>query len=497
MRGMKLALLGALAFVAGASAQGQAPLWSPQPWLEDLAQMRAALDEKYANLEWLRDERALDLDALFRRAGDALRGARSDAEARAIFDRVVQRIGDGHVEINWPRPAPAAPASSPASPTAAPVPATAVTPAQFCRRLGYNAAQNRAGVGPSLSGYRALPGANLFPAGLIRVANVPVGVLRIGIFQPQGFPAACEQAVAELRTPLDRPCDESCDNAVLTAAYRRLNRDLQGRLAELKAAGAQALLIDISDNGGGSEWAEAVARMVTPRRLVAERIGFVRGAHWAAHWRRLAEGLREAARTASGAERARLLGLAAEADAALKEAEKVCTTAAPCPRLGRAGYATGLIGEAPAGALAGRDWAAYVFSPAQYKYRDGAWSGPLIVLVDQETWSAAEEFAATLQDNQAAMVIGARTGGAGCGHTDGGTPTILAHSGATLQVPDCVRFRRDGSNEVSGILPDIPLAIRANDGPRFKARLIEAALPTAVAAAMVGDAAERAVRRKR
>jgi C-terminal processing protease CtpA/Prc len=44
--------------------------------------------------------------------------------------------------------------------------------------------------------------------------------------------------------------------------------------------------------------------------------------------------------------------------------------------------------------LAGKDWGVLVFSPAQFPYHDGVWDGPLIVLVDQETWSAAEEFAA-------------------------------------------------------------------------------------------------------
>jgi len=76
-------------------------------------------------------------------------------------------------------------------------------------------------------------------------------------------------------------------------------------------------------------------------------------------------------------------------------------------------------------------------------------------LVDRETWSAAEYFAALLQDNQAATVVGELTGGAGCGYTDGGIPTKLKNSGARLKMPDCVRFRADGSNEVNGITPDV------------------------------------------
>jgi C-terminal processing protease CtpA/Prc len=129
--------------------------------------------------------------------------------------------------------------------------------------------------------------------------------------------------------------------------------------------------------------------------------------------------------------------------------------------------------------LPGKDWAVWVFSPAQHTYRDGAWDGPAIVLTDGDTASAAEQFAAVLQDNRAAIVLGARTAGAGCGHSWGGTPTKLKNSGATLRVPDCVRHRADGSNEVRGILPEVAIPWRANDGTAFRARLLEAALPEA------------------
>ena len=130
-----------------------------------------------------------------------------------------------------------------------------------------------------------------------------------------------------------------------------------------------------------------------------------------------------------------------------------------------------------------RTGACYVFNPAQFPYHDGVWAGPVIVLVDQETWSAAEEFAAVLQDNKAAVIIGARTGGAGCGHTNGGTPTTLRNRGAILKLPDCVRFRADGSNEVRGIIPDETVAIRADDGAQFRANLIAEKLPQAIARA--------------
>jgi C-terminal processing protease CtpA/Prc len=309
-----------------------------------------------------------------------------------------------------------------------------------------------------------------------------VGIIRIPVFQPEGSPALCEGAVAALAIDPDRPCDDGCADRILTWAYRRMTGDFEERLRRLRTTGANVLMVDISGNGGGSEWAEAAARSVSPVPLTSERRAFVRGEHWARQWRDLAALLRERATSADPADRARLLGWAAEADAALRQAEP-CPPGADCARLGHAGYTTGLVGAAPAGAFAGRGWAADIFSPAQYPYHDHVWTGPLIVLVDQETWSAAEEFAAVLQDNRAAIILGARTGGAGCGHTNGGTPTLLHNSGATLSLPDCARLRADGSNEVRGVIPDELVGLRADDGNRFRAGLVTTALGRAVARA--------------
>jgi C-terminal processing protease CtpA/Prc len=121
-----------------------------------------------------------------------------------------------------------------------------------------------------------------------------------------------------------------------------------------------------------------------------------------------------------------------------------------------------------------------VFTPAKYPYKDGVWRGPLIVVVDGDTWSAAEQFAAVLQDSHAAVIVGAPTGGAGCGHTDGGTPTTLAHSRGVLKLPDCARLRGDGDNEAAGVQPDLLVGHRRNDGVDRQARFLVEKLPEAV-----------------
>jgi hypothetical protein len=475
-----------LAFALGAALATAAPVsaqaWSPQPWLEDLAQAQAAVHADYANLDWLQQDRGVDLDALFGRAAAAIRQAGSDADARRVFDRIVQRVADGHVEIEWPlSPRQVTPGAS-----ATPAPQGAADRlSDPCAALGYNARIATAGIASRLPGYTAV-GAKEdgFAAGIVPVEGHRVGAIRIAAFTAEAFPQFCGAAFAALHISPDRPCDDACRDRIESWAYRRMTEGFEAQLRALRAARATTLLIDLTGNGGGSQWAEAAARIVTPVPLRSEARGYVRGAHWAEIWQGLAADLRDAARAkgASAQDRARLARWAQEADAAARDATAPCPQGQACPRTATLGFATGLVGQADP-AFAGKEWAPLLFSPAQYPWHAGVWQGPVIVLVDDDTASAAEEFAAVLQDNRAALIMGARTAGAGCGHTNGGTPTRLAHSGAILQLPDCIRYRADGSNEVSGVIPDLLVGLRANDGPAFKAGLVAQKLPEALAEA--------------
>jgi hypothetical protein len=456
--------IGALLFASCASASG----FDPKPWLADLEQARQAFHLKYANWNWVETEHEVNIDRLFDESAERLRKQADEGQARAVFERIASKLADGHVEFDWPAPSPPiGAAAAPESP-------------DLCGSLGYDSRQNAPGVAQSLPTYEPLrTSTDVLAAGIVTSGGHKVGVLRLGVFQPEGFPDLCRAASRALRIPEQAKCDDACSRKISRWAYDHLTLNLEERLRQLKAAGAETLLVDVTHNGGGSEWAEAVARVLTPKPLVSERLGFVRGEHWATHWREIGKDLRSFTSTASPADRKQLLELAAQADAALAEANATCSSPS-CDRIGKAGFSTGLVGMSRSGALSGKKWATDVFSPSQYHYDDGVWDGPLIVLVDQETWSAAEEFAAILQDNGVAIVMGARTGGAGCGHTNGGTPTTLTNSRAILKLPDCVRFRADGSNEVRGILPDVIVASRANDGVRFRADLLAAKLPAAI-----------------
>ena len=457
-------------------AQSVPERWNPQPWIDDLHQIRRTLETKYANLDWLTSVRQVSLDALFDDAQSRIAAASDDAQARSVFERLLRKIDDGHVALDWPSGhiSPTEKASSPTTPS---IP-------DFCHALGYAGKPGSVDVVTGLPSYRRLDNDPTLPIGLATVAGIRVGLIRIEVFMPRFTPSLCIDAVQELKISPAATCSDSCQDAIEQSAYARMTAILEEHLRRLQAEGASVLLVDITNNGGGSEWAEAVARILSRKQLVSESMEFVRGAHWAKHWESVARELQNAEKTANPEDKPKLTKWAAQASAAKEAAQQSCPLQSSCPWLGRAGFSTGLVGAASATSFLGKSWGPTVFSPAQYSYHDGVWTGPVIVLTDQGTGSAAEEFAAVLQDNHVAFILGERTVGAGCGHTDGGTPTLLDHTRAVLEVPDCARIRADGTNEVSGVIPDYLIPWRADDGPLYKAHLLEKALPPVLQRAM-------------
>jgi hypothetical protein len=483
MRLIALVLGFALAAAPAAFAQSSAPAASdaaafdPTGWIADLEQVRQEMASHYANLEWLAIEREVQPESIFTTARQRLENARSEADARLVFERLERSVADGHVRIVWPRAGAAAPDESPSE-------AAMTSP---CETLGFREpGEDVRAIANRLPGYRPLEGAGGFPAGVVEVDGRTVGVIRISLVTPQLHPAACAAALAQLR-PAGEPCDDDCLDRLRTLSTDRVTADFSDRLRALRAAGASTLLIDLAGNGGGSEWVEALARTVTPVPLRSARIGFVRHPHWIEALAERERALREAAVGQPPADRARLERHAAAYAAARAQAEQPCD---PAPLFeGRAPDCEWLASgdiymSGPEAALdpaiVGKPWASDVFEPLAFVFEPGVWTGPLIVLVDAGTASAAEEFAALLQDNRAAVIVGAPTLGAGCGFTRGGLDVVLHHSQATLRMPDCARYRADGSNEVSGIDPDVVIGFRSNDSLTRRGKRLAARLPGAV-----------------
>jgi hypothetical protein len=76
------------------------------------------------------------------------------------------------------------------------------------------------------------------------------------------------------------------------------------------------------------------------------------------------------------------------------------------------------------------------------------------VVVDGKSFSGGELAAARFQDNAMGKIVGDVTGGAGWGFDYSSTYT-LPSGRMRFRIPNCVRLRKDGTNEAAGIRPDL------------------------------------------
>lgn len=438
-------LVGLLAAASGAVA-------AEDPWRRDHEALLQGLARHYANFQDLLTERRLDLPALVARDRAALADARSDGERRAVFERLLRDLRDPHVRIEWPAGD-----------------ATAGGPGPVC-----DPALLSLGAAPGLAfrrlpGWTALggPGGELFAAGVLAPPGaVPLGVLRLPVFMESAFEPACRHAAAALqRAPAD-PCDERCAERRDRLAADHLNAALRQTLQALAAAGARRIAVDVTNNPGGSDWAEAVARLLAGP-MESARIAMLRHPAWLA-WidARLADATPDDARLL----RQLRPQVAQDCDLSAAWRDSALATGQrplPCSTLVDGGLHTlGFAASGPGPA-----------APA-------ATTSPLFVLIDDDTHSAAEQFAALLQDHRRATLLGVVSAGAGCGHYTGGDGTsfTLPASGARVRVPDCVRLRADGSSERRGIVPDRLLPWAPSDSAWQRAAKAAAALGATAAA---------------
>ena len=469
---------------AGFPASGQ-PAYDPEPWLADMAQAREALSAGYANLDWAVRDRGVNLPRVTTLMEQRFRAARNDTEARRVFEQFLEAFADSHLDVEWPTSDPK-PEPSPSAATA-----SAAPPPSLCRSMNYQTrALDLGSTVDKLPGYTPLatPGSRVLPAGIVKAGERTVGTLRIALFGAQFSPELCEQAAQARGLKPSDPCDEHCRYALERAINDRLTDILAAQLKALAAAGADTLIVDIGGNGGGSGWSANAARTVAAGPLRTWPVALVRHPHHVAMLESRRKDLIDAAAKASGEDRRRLLAAAETATRAIAEVRRPCDRSAywrgepvTCEGLIAPFYLSGWADGEP-GPFASREAASVLYWPAGEHYAQGAWTGKLLVLVNRHTHSAAEEFAALLQDNSAAVIIGAPSGGAGCGHIDGRITERLKHSGGLLVMPNCSRLRADGSNEVGGIDPDVLVGFRETDSQAQRARRLAAALPAILAA---------------
>ncbi|WP_158300644.1 S41 family peptidase [Chromobacterium sp. ATCC 53434] len=475
----RILLLAALS--CSSSVADAAAAFDRSAWRQDYRLLKRELEKRYSHLAWMASPGSgVDLPRLDRRARAALARARDDAEARQAILDFQSGFHDGHF-------APLKPVIEPSSPGAEP-PARDLShdsALDGCAALGY---VNSGAIAFS-SPFESLPGVTLTADGLARpmrsgIADLgPAGklaLLRIPSFNPLNYPQLCQPAWDAMRAR-----DGRIDAGKLfTDTMRAWYRETAERLRELHTAGARALIVDVGDNSGGNDSGDAMSRLLGNGPVRSAPLWLARSAQGEAYLQEwvetLSTGLPPEATAADRAALQPFLDAFRAQAARLRQAppvdmswvwreQRVFDPGAAHSRLVQVGYASGAVDHLEPGRYS-RIVSETLFWPAQSFGSQGAWQGPVYLLTNGRTYSAAEMFTAVSRDNRLAKTAGQGTGGDGCGFMGKIQPLILPHSGLRFRIPDCVRLRADGSDEVPGISPDLPLSAAPGESMRALAR---------------------------
>ena len=445
----------------------------PRLALEDFQRLKRHLSEAWANMEWIAGHRGVDLREANAITTDALAGVTTAGEARVILTDFVRSFRDPHFSARRVKPSRLGQRMSGGGSEEPPEITAEMSGRTVCEALKFK--DRDLGFDLKFSsqrGFRPIKtrDGNPFEAGIIPLAGgKSAGLLRIAHFGEDGYPGVCRAAWEEYRKTMEAACTDGWCAGFRTLVRDRLLAYIEDRIRAMDSAGYDRLVADITGNGGGTDWVNAAVRIVSPKRLSCNRLSMVRHSHWQSILEETQQDVRNDLEREglSSAVRERL----ALSDRNVQT--MIDQTRAPCDRMpmweGREPdggctnlvqgelYTCGLFPHLAPGDLEGITWPGILFTSFQNRYAESVNRKPLVVLVDRRTASASEDFGSILQDNGAAVLVGSRTRGAGCGFVNGGIPLVLEHVGLRVMAPDCIRHRKDGTNEIEGMEPDVAL----------------------------------------
>lgn len=490
------AVVSCVVLVAVGGAATPVRKFDPRPWLEDFAVLKAAMQERYANLGWFGSpSAAVDLRVLERHTHRALLAAADAAEARRILLDFVAALGDGHFSPLGDDP-PAGNARSEPEPARL----DPADPESGCAALGYAARGRTAFSLP----FESLPGFRLEADGVTRGfrsgtltlhSGTRLGLVRIAGFRETGAAWACLDAWAALVK-----AGKSLDAASIeSAAQQQWLRAMSEQLHRFASQRVVAVVADIGTNSGGNDLADWLPRLFTDKPVHSARMLLVRSPAAVGYLEEELSSLREPLPVSAGAAARAALDHAIagfEADKAalgvsdcdmswVWREQRPWQPGSPCSHLLDVGSAAGALDYLEPHAFGDPAIARRVYWAAVADDYRGAWTGPVYVITDARSYSAAELFASSMQLNHIAKTVGQRTGGDGCGFVTEIPPLVLPHSRLSFRLPNCVRLRADGGDEVAGVAPDLPVLPLKGESPRARA---------ARAADVIADDVQKAAR---
>lgn len=435
-------------------------------WLDDFEHLKSELATGYANLEWIAKHNNIDLAAHAAETEEKLRGTGSERKARKIIEEFLKAFGDPHLRAKKSDP-PEYNASSGGTWTGPPASSSAK---DALEAFGYSKGKYNFGIDfESLDGFDVTTlEDNPFPTGVLTLDDGrKLGVIRIKYFGDDRYYNSAEIVWNEFQPTIEEEnCNGDCWWKYTLQARERLMRHLQTSVEQIQEAGAGAIVVDITGNGGGSEWCEDVARLFSAKRLRPRDGSFIKHPHSAQRITGDIESIdADLARDDLPTEMRTMLEVSrAQHEKLLAAVQTPCdatslwdarTSGLECQRLmvdphgqyQKDGFDPEIVASLHAEHI--------LFDNIRHPDYVGVYDGPLFVAIDGGTASASEQFATLLDYNKVATLVGETTYGAGCGYTSGGIKVYLENTKLRVWMSDCVRMRADGENELAGVEPHI------------------------------------------
>jgi hypothetical protein len=450
-------------------------------WLSDFEKLKIELTIGYANLKDYTEKDGNKLSELNAAAIAELKQAQTSREARNAIRKFLRAFEDGHLassmivtntekednveeEQDYPKNTDEASVA--------------------LRKMGYSKQEPNFVIRyDSVPGYSALPTlGNPFPAFVVDAQGSKMGIIRIESFMYNAFWHASASTWMSYRETFEGACGDDCQEDFRKEIKDVLIAHLIARIEQVKLEKISALIVDVTDNRGGYEWSDVAARLFTEKTLKYPQTSFGRNDHWRKNLKEdlliLEKDLNNPQISSELKQKITKLSMLiveliadCESDCSptdIWEKDKVaCLGLLDHPYNYELPF--GIMTDPQFPLLAAKE---LISNASLMPFRQGVFAGPLYVVQDGWSASATEGFSSILQINDAGIIVGGESYGAGCGYTNGGIKVDLLTMDLQVQMPDCVRYRKDGKNELEGILPDLSVDLEENEFHYEKGRKV-------------------------
>ena len=435
-------------------------------WLNDFEILKEEMVRGYANLKHASEKENMNLVELNDSTILKLRASKTKEEAQKIIKIFLRKFKDGHLRASIIEEKNITDESEIKEPVVD-YPKSTEQDSIALNKMDFEDKKLKTRISfDSISGYTPLSSKNNpFSAGIIKSKNNKIGVLRIKIFMPYWFWETSKSVWKDYRKTFEGNCDGDCQWSFLQEVERKLTNKLIERIHEFKNEGISALMIDVSSNGGGTEWCNVVAQLFANKDLKHLNASFIKHEHWKNrlenHLKSIVIDLENPIIKNQLKKKLRKFKLLIED--LISKTDETCSANevwekhnTSCLEL----IKNPIVSHLPFGISEDPQYSELeskqMLSLNRFSsYEKKVYDGPLFIVQDRYSGSATEEFNSLLQANDPAVIVGENSYGAGCGYTNGGIKTDLNNIGLSVRMPDCARFMKDGRNEIYSIQPDI------------------------------------------